>query len=85
LERIDNGDFNWIIPGKLGAFSCPVEEKREINGFHPMTPEEYATLFHQLGIGTVIRLTKPTYDASRFTSNGIDHHEAYFPDGSSPP
>ena len=37
-----------------------------------------------MGITTVIRLNKPTYDASRFTKNGIKHVDMYFVDGSTP-
>lgn len=41
-------------------------------------------IFKQMGITTVVRLNKPTYDASRFTKNGIKHHDLYFVDGSTP-
>ena len=27
FENIDNGDLNWIIPGKMVAFSSPSDQK----------------------------------------------------------
>jgi cell division cycle 14 len=33
----------------------------------------------------VIRLNKKSYDADRFTKNGIKHKDLYFLDGSCPP
>ena len=32
----------------------------------------------------LIRLNKPSYDATRFTKHGIKHHDLYFLDGSTP-
>lgn len=31
-EQVQNGDFNWIIPEKFLAFSCPSEEPRDSYG-----------------------------------------------------
>ncbi len=28
-ERVDNGDLNWIIPGKFAAFMGPIERREE--------------------------------------------------------
>ena len=28
-EKVENGDLNWIIPGKFIAFMGPVDNKRE--------------------------------------------------------
>jgi cell division cycle 14 len=84
LEQIDNGDINWIIPGKVAAFSCPADTSEVINGFRPLTVEQFVDLFKELGISTVIRLNKVTYNGERFRVRGIAHHDVYFPDGSSP-
>lgn len=31
-ERVENGDLNWIIPGKFIAFSSPCEEPKDADG-----------------------------------------------------
>ena len=48
------------------------------------TPEDYVPIFKQFGVTLVIRLNKKTYEANRFTKNGIKHEEIYFLDGSTP-
>ena len=37
-----------------------------------------------MGVTLVIRLNKKSYDATRFTKNGIKHLDLYFLDGSVP-
>ena len=37
-----------------------------------------------MGVSLVIRLNKKSYEASRFTKNGIKHLDLYFLDGSVP-
>lgn len=32
LQRVENGDLNWIIPGKFLAFSGPHNKSRIENG-----------------------------------------------------
>ena len=48
------------------------------------TPEDYVPIFKQFGVTMVIRLNKKTYEANRFTKNGIKHEDIYFLDGSTP-
>ena len=84
LQRIENGDINWIIPGKFIAFSCPANTSLDYEGFKCYTPEDYCRLFKTLGVTSVIRLNKKTYDASRFKNNGMKHYDLYFLDGSCP-
>ena len=31
-ERVENGDLNWIVPGKFLAFSCPSPTQRDSDG-----------------------------------------------------
>ena len=81
-DKVETGDMNWIIPGKLLAFSCPSIKHED--GWGNYTPETYADLFKQIGVSAVIRLNNPTYESSRFTSKGIRHYELYFADGSCP-
>lgn len=33
-ERVENGDLNWIIPGKFVAFSSPTEKSKDRFGVH---------------------------------------------------
>ena len=83
-EKVENGDWNWIIPGKMLAFASPSPTTIEHDEFKSWTPENYASLFHRLGITAVVRLNNQTYDSSRFTNLGIRHYDLYFLDGSTP-
>ncbi|XP_060787826.1 dual specificity protein phosphatase CDC14B isoform X6 [Neoarius graeffei] len=83
-ERAENGDFNWIIPGKFLAFSGPHPKSKIENGYPLHAPEAYFPYFRKHNITTVIRLNKKMYDAKRFTDMGFDHHDLFFVDGSTP-
>jgi len=83
-ERVDNGDMNWIIPGKYIAFSSPSISQYDQDGYRTFTPDDYVPIFRKWGIGLVIRLNKETYDAKKFLKNGIKHLELFFADGSVP-
>ncbi|XP_030049493.1 dual specificity protein phosphatase CDC14B isoform X3 [Microcaecilia unicolor] len=83
-ERAENGDFNWIIPGKFLAFSGPHPKTRIENGYPHHAPEAYFTYFKRHHITTVIRLNKKIYDARRFTDVGFEHYDLFFVDGSTP-
>eukprot|EP00826_Nyctotherus_ovalis_P012785 TRINITY_DN13405_c0_g1_i5.p1 TRINITY_DN13405_c0_g1~~TRINITY_DN13405_c0_g1_i5.p1 ORF type:complete len:141 (-),score=17.94 TRINITY_DN13405_c0_g1_i5:598-1020(-) len=60
-SSIENGDMNWIIPGKLLAFSSPTDAEKGAEGFS-FSPEFYVPIFKKLGVVAVIRLTKKDYD-----------------------
>lgn len=62
-ERVENGDFNWILPHKLLAFSCPSPVPKDMHGFRVWTPEDYAPMFNKLNVSTVVRLNQKTYDS----------------------
>jgi len=64
-ERVENGDLNWIIPGKFVAFMGPVDRREEgqRSGF---TPEEYSEIFKSWNVKKVIRLNEAKYDRRRF-------------------
>jgi cell division cycle 14 len=83
-EKVENGDFNWIIPGKFLALSSPAPTPTDSEGRRTWAPEDYVPVFNRLGVTTVIRLNKKTYDAERFTRLGIRLHDLYFLDGSCP-
>ncbi|XP_036434682.1 dual specificity protein phosphatase CDC14B isoform X3 [Colossoma macropomum] len=83
-ERAENGDFNWIVPGKFLAFSGPHPKSKIENGYPLHAPEAYFPYFRKHNITTVVRLNKKMYDAKRFTDMGFDHHDLFFVDGSTP-
>jgi cell division cycle 14 len=83
-ERVEHGDLNWAVPGKLIAFSGPHARRAAWAGYASLTPEDYWTCFRSFGISAVIRLNKRLYDRRRFTEGGFRHHELFFPDGACP-
>ena len=83
-ERVENGDMNWIIPGKFLAFCTPMENRVDKDGYTHFTPEDYAPIFKKKGIKTIVRLNKPEYNPRGFTKNGFKHYDLYFIDGSVP-
>ncbi|XP_077390308.1 dual specificity protein phosphatase CDC14AB isoform X2 [Festucalex cinctus] len=83
-ERVENGDLNWIVPGKLLAFSGPHPKSKMENGYPLHAPESYFAYFRWRGVSAVVRLNKTTYEASRFADAGFRHLDLFFPDGSTP-
>ena len=86
-EKVENGDLNWVIPGKFIAFMGPIDHKPGVHSEqkHGNDPEDYIEVFRHFGVTHVVRLNEPTkYDRSKFTRNGIKHSELYFIDGSTP-
>ncbi|KAG2484766.1 hypothetical protein HYH03_016420 [Edaphochlamys debaryana] len=83
-EQVENGDLNWIVPGKFVAFSGPAARSNEIAGYRLHTPEDYWDYFRRRGVAAIVRLNKKVYDRKRFLDGGFKHHEMYFPDGSCP-
>ena len=86
-ERMENGDLNWVIPGKFLAFMGPMDEPP--TGYYNQrlgnTPEDYIEVFKHFKVSRVIRLNEPKYDANIFKDNGIEHTDLFFVDGSVPP
>ncbi|NWR13375.1 CC14A phosphatase, partial [Emberiza fucata] len=83
-ERVENGDFNWIIPGKFLAFSGPHPKSKLENGYPLHAPEAYFPYFKKHNVTTIIRLNKKIYEAKRFTDAGFEHYDLFFIDGSTP-
>ncbi|CAB1314190.1 unnamed protein product [Coregonus sp. 'balchen'] len=83
-KRVENGDFNWIVPGKFLAFSGPHPKSKIENGYPLHAPEAYFPYFRKHNVTTVVRLNKKIYDAKRFTDAGFDHYDLFFVDGSTP-
>lgn len=83
-ERVENGDFNWIVPGKFLAFSGPHPKSKVENGYPLHAPEAYFPYFRKHNVTSIVRLNKKIYDAKRFTDAGFEHHDLFFVDGSTP-
>ncbi|XP_069367202.1 dual specificity protein phosphatase CDC14AB-like isoform X1 [Paralichthys olivaceus] len=83
-ERVENGDMNWIIPGKILAFSSPHPRSKIENGYPLHAPEAYFAYFQQNDITSVVRLNRKLYDSRRFEDAGFDHHDLFFVDGTTP-
>ena len=83
-EKVDNGDMNWIIPGKFLAFPSPYAKEYDEEGYRTFTPLDYCPIFKKMGINLVVRLNKPAYDKKIFEKNGISHRDLYFMDGTTP-
>ena len=83
-ERVENGDLNWIIPGKFMAFMGPIE-KRDANQRYGHHPNKYIEIFNKFNVTRVIRLNEEKYNKKYFTDKNIDHNDLFFIDGSTPP
>jgi len=83
-EKVENGDFNWILPSKILAFCGPHPKSKIENGYPLHAPEAYFPYFRKHNVTAIVRLNKKIYDARRFTDGGFDHHDLFFIDGSSP-
>lgn len=56
-HRLDVGDMNWIIPGKILALSSPTSKKND-----GLPPEAFIENFRKLNIKAVVRLNEPLYN-----------------------
>ncbi|KAL6733783.1 hypothetical protein Aduo_004403 [Ancylostoma duodenale] len=83
-ERVENGDMNWIIPGKILSFCGPHNESRIEDGYPYHSPETYFDYFRATNITTIVRLNMRMYDAKKFTDAGFEHVDLFFIDGSTP-
>mmetsp|Transcript_14268 Transcript_14268/g.21571 ORF Transcript_14268/g.21571 Transcript_14268/m.21571 type:complete len:488 (+) Transcript_14268:25-1488(+) len=84
FEQVENGDFNWIIPGKVLAFAGPKSTQFSPSGLIQFTPEDYHELFLEAGVTAIVRLNKKVYNRQRFLKLGFNHYDLFFPDGSLP-
>ncbi|KAK4534271.1 hypothetical protein CDCA_CDCA01G0296 [Cyanidium caldarium] len=84
FEQVENGDLNWVVPGKLLAFSGPTNNSWDAEGVYTCVPEDYIPYFLRENVTAVVRLNKRRYDARKFTAVGIRHYELYFADGACP-
>ena len=64
-EAVENGDLNWIVPGKFVAFSGPAARSNEVAGYRLHTPEDYWEYFRRRGVTAIVRLNKKVRPAGR--------------------
>lgn len=84
-ERVENGDMNWVIPGKFLAFSGPTTHGTFFEGgLRTYTPQDYVPVFRRKNIKHIVRLNNVQYDRQVFVQGGIGHTDLYFTDGSCP-
>ncbi|CAJ1087351.1 LOW QUALITY PROTEIN: dual specificity protein phosphatase CDC14AB-like [Xyrichtys novacula] len=83
-ERVENGDMNWIIPGKVLAFCSPNSRSKIENGYPLHAPEAYFTYFCRNNVTAVVRLNRKMYDGKRFEDAAFEHHDLFFADGTTP-
>lgn len=91
-EKIENGDMNWIVPGKFLAMAGPEDEiyerqaaLAEMQGRVPFRFKDLTHYLQRCNVSCVVRLNNKLYDRRRFLEAGIDHLDLYFADGSNPP
>lgn len=84
-EKVENGDLNWIIPGKFLAFMGPVDKVPGETRRYGHGASNYVNIFKHLNVTKVVRLNDPKYDANAFVQSGIEHEDLIFMDGSVPP
>uniref|UniRef100_A0A3Q3LRL0 protein-tyrosine-phosphatase n=1 Tax=Mastacembelus armatus TaxID=205130 RepID=A0A3Q3LRL0_9TELE len=77
-EHVQNGDMNWIIPGKVLAFSSPHHCSKIENG--ELDPLKKPSFF----FSAVVRLNRKLYDGRCFEDAGFKHHDLFFLDGTTP-
>ena len=77
MEQPQNGDLNWIVPGKLLALAGPTAHNWPIAKFI-----DYA---EKNSIGCMVRLNRAHYPAEEVTRTGtIEHVEMFMHDGTNP-
>lgn len=60
-EKVENGDLNWIIPGKFLAFMGPVDKRDSVHRYGHAA-SAYVNIFKHLNVTKVVRLNDPKYD-----------------------
>jgi cell division cycle 14 len=84
-EKVENGDLNWIVPGKFIAFMGPVDREYRQKSQYGHSAESYTTIFRHLNVTRVIRLNDHKYKKESFENKCIAHDDMIFRDGSTPP
>jgi cell division cycle 14 len=76
MEQPQNGDLNWIVPGKLLALAGPTAQNWPITKFIEYSKKN--------SIGGTVRLNRAHYPAEEITKAGVEHIEMFMHDGTNP-
>lgn len=76
---MDEGDLNWIIPGKLVAGSSPA-----INLNEGLPARFYCPILRNNKVTAIVRLNEKLYNDENFTSKGFRIYPMEFADGTTP-
>ena len=79
LSKLDEGDLNWIIPGKLVAGSSPA-----INLNEGLPPRFYNPILKESKVNAIIRLNEKLYNDENFENKGFRIYPMEFADGTTP-
>jgi len=83
-ENVMNGDLNWIIPGKMLAFSTPVDSVDRLIPGQSFGTSFYIPILKKFGVSLIIRLNSKEYNREAFIKAGFRHIDLYFDDGQAP-
>lgn len=88
LEKLENGNMNWIIPGKLLSLSSPYSFD-SLPGNPDIKVANSKTVIpifqrDDMKINYIVRLNKHYYNSNDFIEAGIKHIDLYFDDGTIP-
>lgn len=81
-HKLENGDMNFIVPGKLLGFSSPIGSSHKHLG--GLEPSKFIESFKKLNIKAIIRLNDSLYESQEFEREGIRVYDLQFPDGTCP-
>lgn len=76
LCKVEEGDLNWVIPGKIVAFSSP-----SIMAAEGLDPRFYVNYFKKHRVTAIIRLNERLYEDKFFIANGLRIYPMEIQDG----
>ncbi|RKO99261.1 hypothetical protein CXG81DRAFT_1262, partial [Caulochytrium protostelioides] len=82
-EKVENGDMNFVT-NKFLALATPKETSRPHTLFSAYRMDDLIRFMQERGVSTIVRLNNRTYPSERFVECYLQHHEMYFPDGTTP-
>jgi cell division cycle 14 len=80
FSLLEEGDFNWVLPNKILAFSSPTTYDTDGG----LSPSHYLPYFKKNRVATVVRLNSKMYSHSEFEDHGIKVYDLEYPDGTNP-
>lgn len=80
FSKVEEGDLNWILPGKLLAMSSP--STYDTDG--GIQPARYLKYFKRNRVATVVRLNSRLYSHSEFEDQGVKVYDLEYADGTNP-